>query len=68
MNALCFSEKYYTTDHEYIDVPEGQDIGTVGITDYAQVSVFFMLKSNEHEVYQVQNLFVTLVTCNSAYG
>ena len=28
--------RYYTKDHEWIDVAEGGDTATVGITDYAQ--------------------------------
>ena len=35
--AFLVSEKYFTDKHEWVDIPEGQDIGTVGITDYAQV-------------------------------
>lgn len=33
----CFAEKYFTEKHEWIDVPDGTEEGTVGITDYAQV-------------------------------
>ncbi|KAL4235238.1 hypothetical protein ACF0H5_006876 [Mactra antiquata] len=31
-----FCQKYFTEKHEWVDVPEGSNVGTVGITDYAQ--------------------------------
>ena len=37
MLCLLISAKYFTEKHEWVDV-EG-DVGTVGISDYAQVRV-----------------------------
>jgi len=39
---FCFSEKYFTEKHEWIDVADGGNEGTVGITDYAQVGTCFL--------------------------
>lgn len=38
---LLFLDRYYTEKHEWIDVKD--NIGTIGISDYAQVTIQKMI-------------------------
>ncbi|KAI5449139.1 glycine cleavage system H-protein subunit [Naganishia albida] len=57
MNAVRFaSTTRYTTDHEYVQLDDATNVGTVGITDYAQKAlgdvVFVELPQVDSEVTQ----------------
>lgn len=55
-SSLLLTAKRYTTDHEYVVLDSDTNIGTVGITDYAQKAlgdvVFVELPAQDSEVTQ----------------
>lgn len=56
LTTLCDAATRYTTDHEYVQFDDATNIGTVGITDYAQKAlgdvVFVELPQVDSEVTQ----------------
>ena len=58
-----FSEKYFTEKHEWVDVDDSCSVGTVGITDYAQVCSHVLKRYSMTPLYEEGNLDLPVSIC-----